>query len=51
MNNYYHYKYSNGFQFVSIANLTELTAFFHEGSEKPKLIGVWKFKILKNNQL
>lgn len=48
MNKYYHYKYSNGLQFVSIANLTILTAFFHEGSEKPKLIGIWRFKEITN---
>jgi hypothetical protein len=48
MNSYYHYKYSNGLQFVSTATPLILTIHFHEGSEKPKLIGVWKFKKLTN---
>jgi hypothetical protein len=47
MNPYYHYKYSNGFQFISLANPIMLTCAFHEGSEKPKLLGIWRFKGLK----
>ena len=48
MNHYYHYQYLNGLQFVSLANPIMLTCSFHEGSEKPKLLGVWKFKKLTN---
>jgi hypothetical protein len=48
MNPYYQYKYSNGFQFISLANPTMLTCDFHEGSEKPKLLGIWRFKGLKD---
>jgi hypothetical protein len=48
MNPYYHYKYTNGFQFVSTANPLILSIHFHEGSEKPKVIGVWRFKNLTN---
>jgi hypothetical protein len=47
MNPYYQYKYSNGFQFISLANPIMLTCSFHEGSEKPKLLGIWRFKGLK----
>lgn len=47
MNPYYQYKYSNGFQFTSLANPIILTCSFHEGSEKPKLLGIWRFKGLK----
>ena len=47
MNPYYHYKYSNGLQFVSTAKLTELTiALIRKDNEIPKLIGVWRFKKL-----
>lgn len=49
MNVYYHYAYTKGLQFVSTANLTPLTlALMKKNSEIPKLIGVWRFKNLKN---
>ena len=55
MNAYYHYKYTNGRQFVSTASPIILTV-YKEGStdvygvpyEKPKLIGIWRFKKLTN---
>jgi hypothetical protein len=51
MNNCYHYKYSNGLQFVSRASLTLLTvALTKKNVEIPKLIGVWKFKKFKNGK-
>lgn len=51
MNKYYHYKYSNGLQFVSRASLTLLTmAFAKRNVEIPKLIGVWSFKEFINNK-
>jgi hypothetical protein len=48
MNPYYHYKYSNGLQFVSTANKTIIKLKTDFGCETPKLIGVWRFKKLNN---
>jgi hypothetical protein len=51
MNPYYHYKYSNGLQFVSKASLTLLKmALTNKNIEIPKLIGVWRFKEFINNK-
>jgi hypothetical protein len=47
MNPYYQYKYSNEFQFVSLANPLLLTMYLEKGIERPKLIGIWKFKKIK----
>jgi hypothetical protein len=48
MNPYYHYKYSNGLQFVSRASLTLLKmALMNKNIEIPKLIGVWRFKEIR----
>jgi hypothetical protein len=48
MNPYYHYKYLNGLQFVSLAEPAILNVYFERGKEKPKLLGVWRFKKLTN---
>jgi hypothetical protein len=50
MNPYYHYKYTNGLQFVSLANPLLLTFHLQKGIERPKLLGVWKFKKLTNKK-
>lgn len=54
---YYHYKYSNGLQFVSRASLTLLKMALelhylqtNKNIEIPKLIGVWRFKEFINNK-
>ncbi len=49
MNNYYHYSYSNGTQFVSTAALPLIEMYFNtkHKHELPNLIGVWKFKNVK----
>ena len=51
MEKYYHYKYSNGLQFVSKASLTLLKmALTNKNIEIPKLIGVWRIKEFINNK-
>jgi len=47
MKPYYQYKYTNGLQFVSLANPLLLTIYLAKGIERPKLIGIWRFKRLK----
>jgi hypothetical protein len=48
MNNYYHYTYLNGLQFLSTADQTIIRLKTDFGCEIPKLLGVWKFKKLTN---
>jgi hypothetical protein len=48
MSPYYHYKYLNGLQFVSLAEPAILNVYFERGKEKPKLLGIWRFKKLTN---
>ena len=49
MNPYYHYKYSNGLQFVSQASFPLLKlALTNKNIEIPKLIGIWRFKKITN---
>jgi hypothetical protein len=35
-------------QFVSLAEPAILNVYFERGKEKPKLLGVWRFKKLTN---
>ena len=47
MNPYYHYKYSNGLQFVTFAPHVALKMWLklnNEESEYPVLLGIWRFK-------
>lgn len=47
MNNFYHYTYKNGVQFVTTANPIIILDVCKEISilkEQPKLLGIWKFK-------
>jgi hypothetical protein len=48
MNCFYHYKYLNGLQFVSIDNETLIRLKVDFGCELPKIIGVWRIKKLTN---
>lgn len=48
MNTYYHYEYSNGTQFITLANWTILSVYLKiKGVELPKLIGRWNIKLKK----
>jgi len=47
----YHYKYSNGLQFVSNDNETLIRLKVDFGCELPKIIGLWRIKkLIKKNK-
>jgi len=51
MNSFYHYKYSNGVQFVSQANPKMLQSWLiynNYQNNSPKLLGIWRFKNIKH---
>ena len=47
MNNIYQYSYTNGLQFVSTANIALIALSTEKEKEIPKLLGVWKYKVMK----
>lgn len=55
MNNFFHYSYPNGIQFVSTGNpilvISRLNELNNGKSPHPKIIGVWRYKSeLKSKQ-
>lgn len=52
MNNFYLYQYPNGLQFLSTGTPTiiEVALCLKNIKQKPKLIGIWRFKTIKNEK-